>query len=294
MLCLHPHCPMGTGLGNWDDVLGHPSLRIRPVDKPRFLAVLSTCNSLSGPSASSDTALLSSAGFKRILEACPCLYVQVGVRVSARAVVHLCEVTLGTRITSLNVCDAFDVQHPSKPPHYLFSPLVSGASGGDIMEALCSEVLENHGVPHMQDGSDGWPQWSNRSHVSLNQGEFHHLKLYGDILVPCAPHNLLISVKSEAARERFVVSGNRLESVGFGFFSDASEFWTVNRMSLLKRWGFVAVYMPSATLSNIISHLSASNTNNHNVNINGRPLYRDLRDFGGDIHRVAGRISSLI
>jgi len=169
-----------------------------------------------------------------------------------------------------------------------------GAGGGDIMEALCSEVLDNEGVPHMKVGSDGWPVWGVKTHVSLNSGGFHPLKLYGDILVPCAPHNLLISVKSEAARERFVVSGNRLESIGFGFFSDASEFWTTNRMGLLKRWGFVAVYMPTQTLNAIEARIQSSGTQAHNVNINGRPLYRDLRDFGSDVFRVAGKLSSEI
>lgn len=162
------------------------------------------------------------------------------------------------------------------------------------MEALCSEVLTNHGVPHMEVGHDGWPAWVSNSHVSLNGGKLKDLKLYGDILVPAAPHNILISVKSEAARERFVVSGNRLESVGFGFFNDASEFWTTSRMNLLKRWGFSAVYMPKKTLDEIQHHLIEKGTTTHAININGRPLYRDLIQFGDDIASVAGKMSMRI
>ena len=117
------------------------------------------------------------------------------------------------------------------------------------------------------------------------------LKLYGDILVPSAPHNLLISVKSEAARERFVVSGNRLESVGFGFFSEANEFWTTTRIRMLKRWGFIAVYMPSATLVSLTERLTADGRSGDALNINGTSLFRSLEDFGDDIAQIAGKLS---
>lgn len=162
------------------------------------------------------------------------------------------------------------------------------------MEALCSEVLQNHGVPHMEMDSDGWPEWSSPAHVSLNRGKMRKVKLYGDLMIPSAPHNVLISVKSEAARERFIVSGNRLESVGFGFFNDPSEFWTSSRMDLLKRWGFAAVYMPGATVLAIEEHLRQKNTSSHNVNINGRPLFRALTEFGPDMYRIAGKLSFMV
>lgn len=288
MRCLHPHCPMGGGLSDWGSVLDLPELRIRRRDKIALRGALAACGPLAGR-VTFDPALTSTAAFHRLAIACPCLYAQIAVKVTARAVVHLCEVTLGRRVTSSNVCDAFDIQHPAKGPPFAHPPVVPGAAGGDIMEALCSEVLENDGVPHMRCGLDDWPAWESRSHVSLNRGKFHPLKLYGDILIPCAPHNLLISVKSEAARERFVVSGNRLESVGFGFFSDPAEFWSKNRMTLLRRWGFVAVYMPASTLAAVTSRLG---TLDGPVNINGRPLYRDLAHFGSDMCRVAGKLSS--
>lgn len=217
------------------------------------------------------------------------------MKVSARGVVHLCEVTLNARIDSSNVYDAFQVQHPDlcrHPLSYLYPPRVPGAGGGDIMEEFCAEVLENHGIPHMEyDQIEERPVWQSRSYVSLNRKPMHELKLYGDLLIPSAPHNLLISVKSEAARERFVVSGNRLDSVGFGFFNDPSEFWTENRMNMLKRWGFIAIYMPDATLDAINAELIKRGTKQVAININGKALYRPITEFGSDMVRVAGRLT---
>lgn len=289
MICLHPHCPRGQGAASWLDVVSHPAARIRATDRSRLLSALAACGPLSGRVALAPD-LAATAPFARLLDLCPCLYAQIDVRVSARAVVHLCEVTLGTSINSANVHDAFLIQYPGQPPPFRFSPISPGASGGDIMEALCSEVLTNHGLPHMENGPDGWPKWTSKAHVTLNQGKLHPLKLYGDILIPAAPHNLLISVKSETARERFVISGNRLESIGFGFFNDPSEFWTTSRMNLLKRWGFSAIYMPTPTINAIRTHLVANGTENHAININGRPLYRDITRFGDEMAAVAGRL----
>lgn len=291
MQCLHPNCPRGRGLQSWAHVLALPDLKIKGSDRAPLLAALATCGPLTHVGNIPSTMLKRSV-FKRLLACCPCLYVQVPIKVSARAVVHLCEVTLGQDIVSNNVYQAFEIQHPSMPhTPFLHQPMISGASGGDIMEAFCSEVLDNHGVPHVKKDADGWPIWTTRSHVSLNSGKMQPLKLYGDILIPCAPHNLLISVKSEAARERFIVSGNRLESVGFGFFSEAREFWTSSRMNLLKRWGFIAIYMPHTTLHKIEHHLNSVGTTSDATNINGRPLFRSLAEFGGDMHRIAGKLS---
>jgi hypothetical protein len=146
----------------------------------------------------------------------------------------------------------------------------------------------------MTTGDDGWPEWRSPSHLSLNAGKMTPLKMYGDILIPAAPHNLLISVKSVAARERFLVSGNRLESVGFGFFDDPSEFWSVSRMNLFKRWGFTAIYMPRDTRVAIEDHLISAGNSSFAINVNGRPLYRALDDFGSDMRKVAGRSSLLL
>ena len=283
---------MGQGLATWAEVVHHAELNIQDRYHDRILELLNRLPPLGSGGPPSESDFSESAYVKRLLRACPCLYSQVKTKVTPRAVVHLCEITLNAPIKSDNVYQAFKIQHPSQNgATYLYPPAVSGAAGGDIMEQLCSEVLTNEGVPHMASNVDGWPEWKSCSHLSLNEGKMTPLKLYGDILIPSAPHNLMISVKSEAARERFVVSGNRLESIGFGFFNDASEFWTENRMNLLKRWGFVAVYMPRETLDSLKSELRSRGTLNQAININGKPLYRPLEQFGADIKRVAGKLS---
>lgn len=281
---------MGHGLSSWIEVVDHDSIRIQERRKQDILDALAPIGELRC-NHHINQRILTSAPFKRLLDACPCLYAQLEVKVTALAVVHLCEITLNQSISSDNVYNAFRVQHPSNGGDFLYPPRIQGASGGDIMEKLCSEVLTNHGIPIMDLDAAGWPMWGHKHHLSLNDGAMRVLKLYGDILIPCAPHNLLISVKSEAARERFVVSGNRLESVGFGFFNDPSEFWTKNRIRMLKRWGFLAVYMPSETHNAIIAHLATEGHNGQNQNINGTPLFRSLEQFGPDMKRVAGKLS---
>lgn len=284
---------MGNGAASWAEVISSDAANIKPAKRPEIEAHLAAygplANAIANPVA---PAIIKTAAFQRILDLAPCLFAQIDEKVTAAGVVHLCEVTLNTTITSANVFNAFEVQHPTIPlVPFLFPPIQPGAAGGDIMEALCAEVLTNHGVPAMLVAADGWPIWTTPSHLSLNSGKMNPLKLYGDLLLPAAPHNLLISVKSEAARERFVVSGNRLESVGFGFFNDASEFWTTNRMNLLKRWGFIAVYMPQNTLQALTAHLVLKGTQQFAININGQPLYRPLEDFGSDMARVAGKLT---
>jgi hypothetical protein len=292
MRCMHPFCPNGEGLENWAAVVESPELKISARHQEGILQALDQVSHLNGSRHVVDEQLMNSAPFGRILEASPCLYAQLAKRVTPKAVVHLCEVTLGQSINSRNVFDAFKIQHPNNRDFdFLHPPVTPGAGGGDIMEQLCSEVLTNHGVPHAELDAAGWPVWASKSHISLNTGRMTALKLYGDILVPMAPHNLLISVKSEAARERFVVSGNRLESVGFGFFNDASEFWTTNRMNLIRRWGFSAVYMPAPTLLALEAKLSSTGRGSQAININGRRLFRPLEEFGDDIYRVAGCLS---
>jgi hypothetical protein len=296
MKCLHPHCPMGQGAADWNEVLSKPGLISRTSERSRMLAELQKCGPLGtgiATGVASAIEAINKAAFSRLIEACPCLFSQLETKVTAKGVVHLCEVTLGNPIVSSNVHQAFKIQHPKIPSSpFKFSPVQDGAGGGDIMEALCSEVLSNHGILHMEiDSVTNWPVWASDRHVSLNIGKMRDVKLYGDILIPAAPHNILISVKSEATRERLVVSGNRLDSIGFGFFNEASEFWTVSRMNLLKRWGFLAIYMPSQTLQEIHQHLVSKQLESHAININGRALYRDLSEFGDDISKIAGKLT---
>lgn len=162
------------------------------------------------------------------------------------------------------------------------------------MELLCSEVLTSAGIPAMRAGSDGWPLWKMPGHVLLNEGKMQSLQALGDILVPCAPTNLVISVKSEAARERLLYSANSIEGVGFGFFKEPQEFWTRSRMSLYKRMGFTAIYMPDGTCSLVLAKVAADGNEHHAVNINGTALYRPLSEFGPDMWRVVGKSSALL
>jgi len=129
------------------------------------------------------------------------------------------------------------------------------------------------------------------AHVSLNSGKFSKIKLYGDILIPAAPTNILISIKSEKARERLITSGNRFESLGFGFFDEPSEFWSEHRIKLYKRMGFTAIYMPGESLRRIIEKLEERDMMDDAININGTALYRDIKEFGPDVERIAGKIT---
>jgi len=136
---------MGNGAEDWKNVINHPTLKVRDADKEEFVKQFEGLKNDFGNPRNID--ISNKAFLNRLLELCPCLYSQIPYRVSARGVVHLCEIALEETITSENVCDAFDVQHPSKTDRtYKFAPLIEGAGGGDIMEALCSEVLANEGV----------------------------------------------------------------------------------------------------------------------------------------------------
>ena len=230
---------------------------------------------------------------RSLLRLCPCLFNQIDIRPSARGVVHFCELTLGARITSQNVYQAFMVQHPAAP-HFSPAPLQQGGAGGTVMEMFCSEVLANTGIPAMELDRDRWPVWTMPGHILLNEGGMASLQALGDILVPCAPTNIIISVKSEVARERLLYSANSIEGVGFGFFREPQEFWTASRMSLYKRMGFSAIYMPDSTHEAVMQHVAAQGTDARAVNINGTPLYRPLTSFGDDMRRIVGRSSMLL
>ena len=229
----------------------------------------------------------------RLMHLCPCLYNQVDRAPTPRAVVHFCELTLGTAITSANVHQAFLIQHPAAPG-FNPGPLRPCARGGTVMELLCSEVLATAGIPAMLPGPKRWPEWQMPGHVLLNEGPMKSLQALGDILIPCAPTNLVISVKSEVARERLLYSANSIEGIGFGFFREPQEFWTASRMSLYKRMGFTAIYMPDHTYSQVAQRVSSDGNDHHAININGTALYRPLSVFGDDMNRVVGRSSALL
>jgi hypothetical protein len=269
-------------------------MRIRAADQPAFAAALAASfGPLATPAVARPVPPMTQSRLKTLLRLCPCLYNQIDIAASPRGAVHFCEMTLGVPINSGNVYAAFLAQHP-RTGGFSIPVLKSAKEGGTVMEMLCSEVLTNEGIPAMPLKSDGWPEWDMPGHALLNEGGMNALRAFGDILIPCAPTNLVISVKSEAARERLLYSANSIEGVGFGFFNQPSEFWTVSRMTLYKRMGFSAIYMPDVTYDAIMAHLAAEGSEAHAVNVNGSRLYRPLSVFGADMRRVVGRSSTLL
>lgn len=298
MECLHPHCPSGNGSPSWQDVLDEPRLKLKLADRAQLLAGLAAFGPLSSPPQIIPAPTQNGAMLRRLLSLCPCLYNQLDKPATPRATVHLCQVTHGALITSASVYQAFRIQYPNKYEEFAYPPVVPCTDGGTVMEMLCSEVLANAGIPPMPlvlGGPDaGWPVWTMPGHILLNEGKMNDMRAFGDLLIPCAPTNLVISVKSEAARERLLYSSNSIEGIGFGFFNQPEEFWSVLRMKLYKRMGFSAIYIPNETLDLINAKLVETGHENYAVNINGTALYRPLTDFGDDMVRVAGRSSFLL
>jgi hypothetical protein len=291
MICLHPHCPTGRGAKNWDEVVDLPLLKVGKADRPVLLSALKKdYGALSSPAVAKPKPVTNAALISRLLRLCPCLFNQIELPATAEAIVHLCEISLGKNIASANVYDAFLVQYPGKQK-FKFPPLKGSAIGGTVMEMLCSEVLQNEQIPRMSLREDGWPNWTSPGHMLLNQAKMRDLQALGDILIPCAPTNLLISVKTEAARERLLYSANSIEGIGFGFFKEPEEFWTRSRMLLFKRMGFTAIYLPDTTHAAIFAKLKERKHELFAVNLNGTPLYRPLSTFGADMRRIVGRSS---
>lgn len=294
MECLHPNCLMGEGAHDWETVVEDPRLRARARDRSPLVAYLSGLGAPGSGTKPVSLPTINTALLSRLMQLCPCLYSQIDTRCTPAGVVHLCEMTVGGRITSANVFEAFEVQHPRKGPKFLYAPTQPCTDGGGVMERLCSEVLNNEQIPAMELGIDGWPVWKMPGHISLNSGQMRSVKAFGDILIPCAPANVIISVKSEAARERLLYSANMIEGVGFGFFDRASEFWTEARMNLFKRMGFTAIYLPNATHTELMTHLAKENKERFAVNVNGNALYRPLSEFGRDMRRIVGKTSLVL
>lgn len=293
MDCIHPHCPKGGGLSSWAEVANDPEVGLQAREKAAFTSHMQTyfVAAPHGEGAEHPAPPISKAALKRLLRVAPCLFNQLAIQASARAVVHFCELTLGAPITAQNAHDAFLVQHPRRGPPFSPGPFMPCTDGGTVMEMLCSEILTNAGIPPMEQGTDGWPKWTMPGHVLLNEGKMARWKALGDILIPCAPTNLIISVKTETARERLLYSANSIEGIGFGFFAEPEEFWTSSRMTLLKRMGFTAIYMPDHTFAAVQDRLEARGTSQHAININGRDLYRPLSRFADDMNRAVGRSS---
>ncbi|MHA1613597.1 MAG: hypothetical protein ACTSYJ_02060 [Candidatus Thorarchaeota archaeon] len=297
MRCLHPQCPMGEGKATWDEVLDSegvkpPNRAISERYRLQLLECLTECNDNFNEHVEIECG--NKALVKRLFQTCPCLYAQNNRSVEYRSIVHFSEISLNNRITSVNVYDAYRTQHDRFPDYPMDAkPLGersrSGAAAGKIMEAFCEEVLSNHGIPAMTLNQDNWPTWDIPAYINLTKGNLKELGFLGDFLIPAAPSNLLISVKTEKARERLLASGFGLPVVGFGFFSEPNEFWSKERMLSYRMTGFTAIYMPENTYRGIIEHLEENGIKDQNCNQFQRELYRPLTKFGDDIVRVTGK-----
>jgi len=289
MVCLHPNCPNGNGLATWNDVVNDPRVNISATQRTHVLAELTALPAVGtfGTLSLNNDALLN-----RLTNLLPCLYTQLSIPASAKAIVHLCEITLANRIDSANVYDAYRIQNPSDLSRtFRIPPQQPGSSAGEITEMLCGEVLINHGLPELTFDHLGWPIYNRIGYISLNKGKMREVKAFGDILIPCAPSNLIISVKTQAAKERLLYSANMIEGIGFGFFNSPNEFWTPSRMNLFKRMGFTAIYLPDPTHLAIVTRLASKGISALAINVNGKELYRPISRFGAEMVYIAGKNS---
>jgi hypothetical protein len=279
---------MNNGLPSWADVVNDSRLKINQNEKASILAGLNA-SSLSVIGQQYTLSFSNRALLGRMLKWLPCLYTQLSEPTSADAIIHLCEITLGTKIMSTNVYDAFVIQNPNDTSRGFSIPAQNHRGvAGDISEALCSEVLKNEGLPELELDTQKWPILGH-GHISLNKGKMREVKAFGDILIPCAPSNIIISVKTQAAKERLLYSANMIEGIGFGFFNDPKEFWTPSRMNLFKRMGFTAIYLPDHTYQAIVTKLAQKNISSLATNVNGKDLYRPLSRFGQEMVNIAGK-----
>ena len=162
MECLHPYCPMGSGAESWLQVVEDQRLRVKPSHQEQLIDNLNSIGPNFGvprPIPTKNSALL-----KRLFQLCPCLFTQLEKKVTAEGIVHLCEIALEKRIDSQNVREAFKIQHPNHGDcGFINAPLVLKTKNtektdvGPITESLCSEVLGNEGIPHVELDNEDWP-----------------------------------------------------------------------------------------------------------------------------------------
>lgn len=287
---------MGAGLSSWNDVACDEAVKLQASEVAAFVTHMETHYTTHLAAAPSQHPLppITAAALKRLLREALCLFNQIDKPATPSAIVHFCELSLGSKIDSRNAWEAFLFQHPKQGSDFVHGLNGRSGGGGTVMELLCSEILTNAGIPRMPLDADGWPKWAIPGHALLNEGKLGRWKALGDILVPCAPTNLVISVKTQSARERLLYSSNSIEGIGFGFFNQPNEFWTVSRMTLFKRMGFTAIYLPDHTHAEILKKLRSDKTEVHNTNVSGSALYRSIQDFGGDILNVVGKSSDLL
>jgi len=101
----------------------------------------------------------------------------------------------------------------------------------------------------------------------------------GDFCIMGTPMNITVSVKSYTAKERAHASGtgNYISpTILWGLFNDASEFG-LDRLNVYLLKGFIAIYMPSATIKQLEKGARIRK------NLFGHPLIRDIMDLPDNI-----------
>jgi|SRR6202167_684042 hypothetical protein len=146
---------------------------------------------------------------------------------------------------------------------------IPAATTGNISERLC-----RYGLQAAVAGPNG--------------GAFEQMPDYwkwvGDFYLLGEPFNIIVSVKSFAARERLLASGsgNLLSpTVGWGLFNQPAEFGYERVFSYAYR-GFSAIYAPTALIQALPANVMAF------TNINGNPLMRDLATLVADVQHMMG------
>ena len=128
-----------------------------------------------------------------------------------------------------------------------------------------------------------------KSWYKLTQKKYQWL---GDFGIMSYPLSTIISVKSFKTKERLLVSGTgslHAPTIGWGRFNDPKEFSEERLKAYLFR-GFLAIYMPSSTISELSTE--AKNLNNHYE----KKLIRPINNFGSDLKKslISERTSSTI
>jgi hypothetical protein len=139
---------------------------------------------------------------------------------------------------------------------------ISGSVTGAISERLCGIALDG-AAPRGLSYTRLPRQW----------------KWLGDFSVRGIPFNVLISVKSFTAKERLLASGSGVllaPTIGFGFFKEAKE-WNAARLDAYVYRGFLAVYLPNATLCALSRQACMRR------NVNGRRFLRRIDKFSDDL-----------
>lgn len=137
---------------------------------------------------------------------------------------------------------------------------INGKTTGTITERLCELAIRSQ----MRDNYSRMPQeWQWLADYSL----------YG------MPFNVIVSVKSFKVKERLIASGSGsllTPTIAWTLADDYTEFCESRARSYVYA-GFIAIYLPNNTLNKVTSNSRSV------MNINGKPLLRDVSDFMSDI-----------